>query len=101
MEELIEQFKKDVDAGLSAQPKHLSSKYFYDDNGSRIFMEIMKMPEYYPTNCEFEILSQQSGDILEKLPFEGKFNIVEFGSGDGMKTKILLKYLVEKSINFQ
>lgn len=93
-------FAADVLEGLSAEHKHLSSKYFYDDNGSRIFMEIMKMPEYYPTNCEFEILSQQSGNILEKLPFKEKFNIVEFGSGDGVKTKQLLSAFIDKGADF-
>lgn len=88
---MLSHFAQDVREGLTANGKHLSSKYFYDDAGSRIFMEIMNMPEYYPTNCEFEILSQQSKQILDKLHFSSPFNIVEFGSGDGMKTKHLLK----------
>ncbi|NDJ00021.1 L-histidine N(alpha)-methyltransferase [Flavobacterium sp. LaA7.5] len=96
----ITSFAADVKEGLTAKNKHLSSKYFYDDNGSRIFMQIMKMPEYYPTDCEFEILSQQSGDILDKLPYKGKFNIVEFGSGDGMKTKQLLGTFMDMGAHF-
>ncbi|OIQ19374.1 MAG: hypothetical protein BM557_06625 [Flavobacterium sp. MedPE-SWcel] len=96
----ISPFAEDVLKGLTDKKKHLSSKYFYDDNGSRIFMEIMKMPEYYPTGCEFEILSQQSGNILEKLPYTGKFNIVEFGSGDGVKTKQLLSTFIDKGADF-
>lgn len=93
-------FAQDVLEGLTAKNKHLSSKYFYDDEGSHIFQQIMKMPEYYPTNCEFEILSQQSEEILEKLQFKGKFNIVEFGSGDGTKTKQLLKTFLDKKADF-
>lgn len=93
-------FAEDVLEGLTAKAKHLSSKYFYDDAGSRIFIQIMQMPEYYPTACEFEILSQQSGEIFEKIPFTEKFNIVEFGSGDGSKTKQLLKVFLEKGANF-
>ncbi len=93
-------FAEDVLAGLMAQHKHLSSKYFYDDDGSRIFMQIMDMPEYYPTDCEFEILSQQSDKILQKLNFKGKFNIVEFGSGDGLKTKQLLATFMKKGADF-
>lgn len=93
-------FAEDVLTGLTAEHKHLSSKYFYDDNGSRIFMQIMDMPEYYPTDCEFEILSQQSDKILEKLNFKGKFNIVEFGSGDGLKTKQLLATFMKKGADF-
>ncbi|MCY1226837.1 Histidine N-alpha-methyltransferase [compost metagenome] len=60
----------------------------------------MKMPEYYPTNCEFEILSEQSEQILERLEFKGKFNIVEFGSGDGTKTKQLLQAFLNKNADF-
>ena len=46
---------KDTLEGLSSPQKHLSSKYFYDDKGSRIFQDIMKMAEYYLTDCELEI----------------------------------------------
>jgi dimethylhistidine N-methyltransferase len=93
-------FAEDVLEGLTSKAKHLSSKYFYDDAGSRIFVQIMQMPEYYPTACEFEILSQQSGEIFDKIPFAEKFNIVEFGSGDGSKTRQLLKVFLEKGANF-
>lgn len=96
----VNSFAADVLKGLTDEKKHLSSKYFYDDNGSRIFMEIMKMPEYYPTGCEFEILSQQSGNILNELPFNEPFNIVEFGSGDGVKTKQLLSTFMDKGADF-
>lgn len=93
-------FADDIFAGLTAKRKHLSSKYFYDDEGSHIFQQIMNMPEYYPTNCEFEILSQQSEKILSRLNFSQKFNIVEFGSGDGFKTKQLLKAFLNKAADF-
>lgn len=93
-------FAEDVLDGLTAKKKHLSSKYFYDDNGSHIFQQIMKMPEYYPTNCELEILTNQSEQILERLEFKGKFNIVEFGSGDGTKTKQLLQAFLNKNADF-
>jgi dimethylhistidine N-methyltransferase len=97
---ILSHFAEDVLEGLTATEKHLSSKYFYDDAGSRIFVQIMQMPEYYPTGCEFEILSQQSGIIFDKLHFEGKFNIVEFGSGDGTKTRQLLKAFLAKEADF-
>ncbi len=93
-------FAEDVLEGLTSKKKHLSSKYFYDDNGSQIFRQIMKMPEYDPTNCELEILSWQSDTILDKIAFKGKFNIVEFGSGDGTKTKQLLKTFLNKDADF-
>ncbi|WP_400076457.1 L-histidine N(alpha)-methyltransferase [Winogradskyella sp. R77965] len=93
-------FAQDVLAGLTAENKYLSSKYFYDDNGSRIFQEIMNMPEYYLTNAEFEILSMQSKQIIDALQFSKPFNIVELGAGDGLKTFKLLEYLVNKNIEF-
>jgi len=93
-----ESFAQDVLKGLSAKNKHLSSKYFYDDNGSRIFQEIMNMPEYYPTDAEFEILSMQSKQIIDELQFSTPFNIIELGAGDGFKTFKLLDYLVKNEI---
>ena len=72
-----ETFAKDVLEGLSAKNKHLSSKYFYDDNGSRIFQEIMHMPEYYLTDSEFEILSLQAKQIIDSVGFSKPFNIID------------------------
>jgi L-histidine N-alpha-methyltransferase len=83
-------FAKHVDEGLSASPKWLSSQYLYDDNGSRIFQQIMAMPEYYLTNAEFEILQTQSLGIYKNLGFSGHFNIIELGPGDGVKTMEML-----------
>ncbi len=95
-----ETFANDVISGLTADQKHISSKYFYDDAGSRIFQEIMKMPEYYLTDSEFEILSLQAEQIYEALQFSGTFNIIELGAGDGFKTFKLLEYLQNKEIEF-
>lgn len=97
---MIEQFKKDVDTGLSASIKHLSSKYFYDDIGSQIFQKIMAMPEYYLTDSEFEILSLQAKQIAKKLNFKDSFNIIELGAGDGYKTIRLLKNFTELGLDF-
>lgn len=94
-------FAQDVISGLTAKNKYLPSKYFYDDNGSRIFQEIMNMPEYYPTNAEFEILSMQSKQIFEALEFSQPFNILELGAGDGFKTFKLLEFLVNANIQFK
>jgi len=93
-------FAQDVIKGLTSEDKYLPSKYFYDDNGSRIFQEIMQMPEYYPTDSEFEILSLQAKQIIDKLEFSEPFNIIELGAGDGFKTFKLLEYMVSKEINF-
>lgn len=97
---MIDTFAQDVLIGLTAKNKHLSSKYFYDDNGSRIFQEIMNMPEYYLTDTEFEILSLQSKQIVDALQFSMPFNIIELGSGDGFKTFKLLEYLTINRIDF-
>lgn len=93
-------FFEDVKKGLTSKPKYLQSKYFYDDNGSRIFQEIMQMPEYYLTDSEFEILSMQSKQIMKAVDFEEPFNIIELGAGDGFKTFKLLEYLTSNSIDF-
>ncbi|MEP5254379.1 MULTISPECIES: L-histidine N(alpha)-methyltransferase [Winogradskyella] len=93
-------FAQDILEGLSATEKHLPSKYFYDDNGSRIFQDIMNMPEYYLTNSEFEILSMQCQQIVQALEFSEPFNILELGAGDGFKTFKLLEYLVAQNIDF-
>lgn len=93
-------FAQDVLKGLSRNPKKLSSRFFYDARGDELFQQIMRMPEYYLTDCEFEILESSKESILET--FHGEpFDIVELGAGDGYKTKVLLRYLVEKKAAFQ
>ncbi len=94
------EFANDIIKGLTSKEKHLSSKYFYDDIGSRIFQEIMNMPEYYLTDSEFEILSLQAKQIIEAVNFNQPFNIVELGAGDGFKTFKLLEYLVKNNVDF-
>ncbi|GLR18480.1 L-histidine N(alpha)-methyltransferase [Portibacter lacus] len=92
-------FERDVKDGLSSNPKKLSSKYFYDDEGSRIFQEIMEMPEYYLTNAEFEILSEQAKGITDALDFGEEFSVIELGAGDGKKTFELLSYMVNNGLS--
>ncbi|MDB5102857.1 MAG: L-histidine N(alpha)-methyltransferase [Fibrobacteres bacterium] len=85
------EFLRDVVDGLSRRAKSLSCKHFYDAEGSRLFERIMRMPEYYPTRCETEILRAFRGDILslmDGLPF----NLVDLGAGDAAKTRILLEH---------
>ena len=94
-------FKKEVFEGLSAYPKYLSSKYFYDKKGDRLFQEIMAMPEYYLTGCEFQILSTYTETIGELFrDRENGLDLIELGAGDGKKTKVLLKYMAENNFNF-
>ena len=92
---------EDAMKGLSSTPKYLPSKYFYDEAGSRIFQDIMHMPEYYLTACEFEIFDQQKQMILNAFnQMNGSFDLLELGAGDGYKTKILLNYFLSRNINF-
>jgi L-histidine Nalpha-methyltransferase len=94
-------FKNDVLNGLSAERKFLSSKYFYDDNGSRIFQKIMKMKDYYLPECETEILTIQSAQIVQEVAHE-QLDIIELGAGDGSKSVLLLEAFVKagKSIRY-
>ena len=86
------EFAKHIDAGLSKENKYLSSKYFYDEKGDDLFTQIMGLEEYYLTRSEFEIFSEQKAAIFQSLPFRNEeFDLVELGSGDGCKTKILLE----------
>ena len=101
-EVLETQFEIDVRQGLTDFPKHLSSKYFYDKKGDRLFQDIMHMPEYYLTDLEFEILNQHKEDIATLFANGNEnFNLIELGAGDGKKTKILLKYLSENDFDFK
>lgn len=82
----LSQFAEDVLRGLSSTPKQLSSRYFYDDEGSRLFMEIMKLPEYYPTRAEMTIFTEQTDAICEAFTLGANgLDIIELGAGDGTK----------------
>lgn len=95
-------FLEDVDAGLSANRKAISSRYFYDANGDKIFQAIMHMPEYYLTDVEHEIFSTRAKDILKALDMGDEvFDLVEFGAGDGLKTKILIDRMIEANARFR
>lgn len=97
----IEVFAADVLRGLSGAPKSLSSKYFYDDEGSRLFQEIMNLPEYYLTRAEFEILTTQAGEIFSAFAGEKKsFDLIELGAGDGSKTAVLIDCFLNRKADF-
>jgi len=95
-------FADDVRRGLSAAPKFLSSKYFYDDEGSRLFQEIMKLPEYYLTRAEYEILSGQAKRICAAFETEAdEFDLIELGAGDGSKTSLLVDFFLKRQAAFR
>jgi len=81
-------FARDVLVGLSGRPKRLSPKYFYDEEGSRLFEAITALPEYYPTRTELSILREHAADIAQLIP--PKSALIEFGSGSTRKVRILL-----------
>jgi len=94
-------FYKDVLTGLSVSPKKLQSKYFYDAAGDKLFQEIMKAPEYYLTDCELEIFSEQTTAIVQMLTenFES-FDLIELGAGDATKSVFLVQELLSKNVDF-
>ena len=95
-------FAQDIEKGLQAKPKYLLSKYFYDDIGSCIFQDIMRMPEYYLTDCELEIFQKQKHSIYQSFTKSGsQFNLIELGAGDGLKTKVLLSYFLNQNCDFE
>jgi dimethylhistidine N-methyltransferase len=86
-----EDFSESVRTGLARTPKVLESKYFYDARGSRLFDAITALEEYYPTRAEAALLTANAGSIAA---FAGAgVNLVEFGSGSSVKTRILLDAL--------
>ena len=109
-------FREEVLAGLSASPKRIPPKFFYDQRGSRLFEEICELPEYYPTRTETAILRQYAAEIADLIsggsggadginhsirgpngdsePASGSDPIlIEYGSGAGRKIRILLDAL--------
>jgi dimethylhistidine N-methyltransferase len=81
-------FAVDVVAGLSARDKELLPKYFYDATGSRLFEEICRTPDYYVTRSETALLRQIAAELATCIPNGAA--LLEFGSGDSTKTRLLL-----------
>lgn len=95
------QFRKDILKGLQARPKFMQAKYFYDHQGDLLFQQIMKMDEYYLTNAEMDIFSNQSGDIADLIASENSpFDLIELGAGDATKSIHLLKELSQRKLEF-
>jgi L-histidine N-alpha-methyltransferase len=96
------EFLSDVLSGLKESPKHISSKYFYDAAGDEIFQQIMALDEYYLTRAEHEIFETHKGKLLDLFAEQNEaFNLVEFGAGDGYKTKVLLNHFVNAKADFE
>jgi L-histidine N-alpha-methyltransferase len=82
--------RADARAGLTATPKTLPPRWFYDERGSELFDEITRLPEYYPTRTERALLAAHAGDIAAA---SGADTLVELGSGTSEKTRLLLEAL--------
>lgn len=100
--DMSEQFKIDIETGLSDSPKTLSSKYFYDEIGDALFVKIMHLPEYYLTRAELDIFKNKSNQIIDafKIDKDTYFELIELGAGDGLKTRELLQRLLNQGYNF-
>lgn len=81
----------DTIAGLSTTPKTLPSKYFYDTHGSKLFEDITRLPEYYLTRVELGLMQARMPDIARAIG--SGVHVVEYGSGSGRKTHLLLEGL--------
>ncbi len=89
----IRALREDVRRGLTAEPKSLPPKWFYDDRGSQLFDEITRLDEYYPTRAERAILISHARDIAEATNAD---TLVELGSGTSEKTRLLLDALRDR-----
>ncbi|MGH9129812.1 MAG: L-histidine N(alpha)-methyltransferase [Acidimicrobiales bacterium] len=87
---LAEQLAVDARRGLTSRPKALAPKWLYDKRGSDLFDEITRLPEYYPTRCEQQILERAAPEIAS---LSGADTLVELGSGTSTKTRVLLDAL--------
>lgn len=88
-----QELEKNILADLTSSPKKISSVFFYDAKGSKLFEEITKLPEYYLTRTEINLLKEAAPQIGDKLR---NVDIVEFGSGDCTKISILLDTIPEE-----
>ncbi|MFG1656217.1 L-histidine N(alpha)-methyltransferase [Micromonospora chersina] len=86
-QDLGRSLREDVRAGLTATPKWLPPKWFYDARGSELFEEITRLPEYYPTRAERAVLAAHADDIAAVT---GAKTLIELGSGSSEKTRLLL-----------
>jgi len=87
-------FAHDVRAGLTADPRRLPPKYFYDALGSALFEAICHLPEYYLTRAETEILKTYSDEIAGA--FNSRVRLVELGSGSASKSRYLIEAIIRR-----
>jgi L-histidine N-alpha-methyltransferase len=94
-------FAADVIRGLKEIPKRLNPKYFYDSEGDKLFQEIMDSPEYYLTDCEMEIFTDQVAELSRQITCtDQSFDLIELGPGDWRKIILLLRQLDTDRVSF-
>ena len=93
LESSLDDDEAEILSGLREDQKQIAPKYFYDDNGSRLFESICCQPEYYPTRTELGIMGSNIGEISDLIG--PRASIIEFGSGSSIKTRLLLEQLTE------
>jgi len=94
-------FATEILQGLTATPKYLPAKYFYDASGDEIFQEIMNLEEYYLSACELEIFRKRTAELAAAIMQPGSpFDLIELGAGDCKKSAHLLRYLVQTGGSF-
>lgn len=89
----------DVLQGLSANPKRLPAKLFYDAEGSRLFEEITQTDEYYPTRTEFSILREYATEIATTAG--SNLMLVELGAGSATKTRALIEAILRRQLRLE
>ena len=94
VETFVDSFAADVDKGLSDTPKYIPCLYFYDYRGSLLFEDICRLPEYYITRTETDILKTHSEEIISYLPAD--ILLVELGSGSCIKTRLIIEELLNQ-----
>lgn len=91
-----------VAQGLASSPKRLPSWLFYDETGDMLFQQIMRMPEYYPTRCEYDILKQYKEEFFTYFKDRNRpFNLIELGAGDALKTQVLLEHFLDQGAHLR
>ncbi len=90
----------DVLAGFAQSPRTLPSRWLYDRRGSELFRRISQLNEYYPTQCESDILLRHKADFAAALP-SGRLRVWELGAGDGTKTEVLLAELLRREVTVE
>ncbi|MCI0349698.1 MAG: L-histidine N(alpha)-methyltransferase [Acidobacteriales bacterium] len=93
---VVPEIALDVIEGLTSRPKSLPPKLFYDAEGSAIFEEITRLPEYYLTRTELGILQERAGEICRHC--EPGVSLVELGAGSGHKTRTIIASLLRRQL---